>query len=567
MTITKNCLLLKNLRAGKHGETGNISGSMYSVLRLLLFCYTFVNLYGCNTTGEHTTRTPPASTHAPVFVTAPSLELDPNLSTPLAGQLTFTTDIPTRVRLDIRNSKKQWSINLRAYSKHHSLPLLGLFPAETHTITVHVISHTGIESIYDHSLTAITDPLPEGFPSIKVKSNPAKMEPGYTLVEIIPEGSNTEFGAAIVIVDETGNIAWYQIGSHYTDVRQLANGNLLFIEGNKIVEMDMLGNHIHEWQAIGKSTHKISAIPVATTTFHHEVYPMKNGHLLTLSVEARPVSNFPINDKNINTPHKTAMVAGDLVIEFSQNGNIVHEWHMLDILDPRRIGYGSLGSYWNVTLNRNDTRDWSHGNAVIYGADDDSIIYSSRHQDVVAKFSRKTGQLIWLLGPHENWNRKQFGNYLLKPLNDDTPFFFPYHQHAHEITPNGHILLYDNGSYGASPFNPLPRRNEPFSRAVEYAINEQDMTVKKVWEYGRHAKPVYYSGALGDADYQPKTGNVLLVHGSLEGANKTNSAVILEVTHTTPAEEVFKMEVFDPSPDPNSGWRVYRSERISNLYP
>lgn len=41
---------------------------------------------------------------------------------------------------------------------------------------------------------------------------------------------------------------------------------------------------------------------------------------------------------------------------------------------------------------------------------------------------------------------------------------------------------------------------------------------------------------------------------------------MLEVTHTTLGEEVFKMEVCDATAGPDNGWRVYRSERLASLY-
>ena len=41
-------------------------------------------------------------------------------------------------------------------------------------------------------------------------------------------------------------------------------------------------------------------------------------------------------------------------------------------------------------------------------------------------------------------------------------------------------------------------------------------------------------------------------------------ARILEVTHTSPAEIVFKLVIDD---DPPTGWRVYRAGRLPSLYP
>ena len=508
-----------------------------------------------------------ASDSPPVITTPPELELDPNLNTPLAALLTLATNVPTRINIEITSDKKSWAINLKKMETSHKIPVLGLRPDTTHTIKVHVVSEVGVTTTYKELLTVTTDPLPDEFPSIEVVSQPSKMEPGYTLVEVVPEGrENKEFGALIIIVDYNGEVVWYTTGSRFTDVRQLENGNLIFLVGNKVRIINMLGDIIKEWRASKVKRKKKVKRTVATRSFHHELFPMENGNFLVLSVEKKNVLNFPTSETNAKAPKKKMLVAGDLVVEFDPDGNVVNSWSMLNMLQPQRIGFGSLGGYWNSILRGKKTKDWSHGNAVTHQPDDDSIIVTMRHQDATVKFSRKTGELIWILSPHENWDKKRFAQYLLKPETDEK-HFFPYHHHAHEVMPNGNLMLYDNGSYGASPFNPQPRRTRTFSRAVEYRINEETKQAEIAWQYGQHADTVYYSGALGDADYLPQSNNVLITHGSLATKEKINTAVILEVTHTTPGKEVFKMTLFDDSPDVEGGWRVYRAERIPSLYP
>ena len=511
---------------------------------------------------------------APMFLSGPAIELDPNLNTPLAGLLTLTTDQPVRVSLEIaletEADNKKWRIDFDQFDTEHSLPVLGFRPNKKYSVIVHVFSQTDKQTSFKQPITVITDPLPDGFPEIHVESTPELMEPGLTLIEIIPEGSNAEFGALLVIVDETGEIVWYQTGSRFTDVRQTPEGNLLFIVGNKIFEMDMLGNTVREWRAVRPSSKQRIEGTIATATFHHEVFPMTNGHYLVMSAEPRSFDHYPTSETDKSAPTETARVVGDVIVEFTADGSIVKQWSLLDMLDPYRIGFGALGSHWDGTFKGKKTRDWSHGNAVIHDPGDDTIIVSLRHQDATIKFDRQTGQLIWILGPHENWDLKKFGKYLLTPVSDqkiELAYFFPYHQHAPEIMPNGNIMIYDNGSYGANPFHAKPRRTKVFSRAVEYKINEETMEVEIAWEYGSDAARKIYSGALGDADYLPQTGNVLITHGNLEAKDKKQSAVILEVTHTTPAREVFKMTVVDGSEDPENGWRVYRSERLHSLYP
>jgi hypothetical protein len=305
---------------------------------------------------------------------------------------------------------------------------------------------------------------------------------------------------------------------------------------------------------------------------------MENGNFLVLNVELRAFENYPTSDSDPEAPLATAVVAGDEVVEFSpSDGAVVNRWSLLDLLDPYRIGYDSLGGFWNSVFPEFEqgTRDWTHGNAVIHDPTDDSIIVSLRHQDAVVKFSRQTGQIIWILGAHGNWDPAQFGTFLLNPVGDN--FLFQFHQHAPEVTDEGTLVLYDNGNYKATPFDPKLAAIDNFSRAVEYSINEDTKEVSQVWEFGEFDDPVRYAPFIGDADTQPLTGNVLITHGGVttdaEGipsdsipTSKT-SVYIIEVTHTTPGQKVFELSIVDPTPETANGWTTYRSERLPSLYP
>lgn len=499
------------------------------------------------------------------FLTEPDIELDPILNAPLAALLTLKTNIPVQVEIQLSTTDSSHTINVDLLKDEHYIPVLGLKPDKEYKINVLAYSDANKKNVLRKPLELTTDPLPEGFPSIKlVKRKENKLEPGYTLFDIIPEGDNGEFGALIVAVNSYGEIVWYQIGTRYTDVRQLNNGHLLFIEGAKIVQMNMLGQRIYEWQALYTPKKNRKLREVNAPTFHHEVYPLETGNLLTLSVEHRPFDNYPTDAKNPKAPKNTANVVGDLILEIRRDGAIRRKWSLLDLMDPWRLGRNSLNGYWDPFFNR-ETRDWTHGNAVIYSPSDNAIIVTSRHQNATIKFRRKNGELLWILGPHDGWTKKQFANKLLTPVNDQK-YFFPYHSHAPEIMPNGNLLIYDNGNYRTPKTEePVPIENN-FSRAVEYAIDERNKKVELVWEYGQFAESRVYSGALGDADYLPIKNNVLITHGNVLNKSGKLSARILEVTHTTPAEEVFRLDIVDETDDPKSGWRVYRSDRIADLY-
>ncbi len=310
------------------------------------------------------------------------------------------------------------------------------------------------------------------------------------------------------------------------------------------------------------------AIPVDGLNFHHEVFATQYGTLLTLDRATVTVENYPTSETDPNAPTATADIVDDPVIEFDPvTGSVLNRWPLTDILDPTRIGYGSIIPS-NVGGN-----DWGHANAVILDPgsnledpSDDGIIVSVRHQDAVIKFSRATGNLIWILGPHENWG-SDFQPFLLTPVGE--PFEWQYHQHAPMITPHGTLLLFDNGNNRASPFDAkLPDANN-YSRVVEYSINEQTMEVSQVWEYGSNTPERLYSGFICDADWLSQTGNVLATFGGTTLVNGVptagRTARIIEVDPAT-STKVFELVIDEPNPI-QRGWIVYRSERIADLYP
>lgn len=138
-------------------------------------------------------------------------------------------------------------------------------------------------------------------------------------------------------------------------MRQFKNGNLLVLQGNKIVELDMLGNRIREWTALGEKTKSSLSRAVATRAFHHDVFPLDNGNLLALGLELRTFDGYPTSETDADAPTERANVVGDLVVEFADDGTIVNKWSLLDMLDPYRIGFGSLGDRWDKQLGTRKT--------------------------------------------------------------------------------------------------------------------------------------------------------------------------------------------------------------------
>ena len=119
-----------------------------------------------------------------------------------------------------------------------------------------------------------------------------------------------------------------------------------------------------------------------------------------------------------------------------------------------------------------DEIDYVHGNAIELDSDGNWLV-SSRHMDEITKIDRTTGDIVWRLGGKNN----EF------TLLGDTLWFS--HQHAIRRIANGHVTLFDNGN-GHTP---------PFSRAVEYELDEQARSARLVWQYRN--TPDTYGSAMG----------------------------------------------------------------------
>ncbi|EEF58996.1 aryl-sulfate sulfotransferase [Pedosphaera parvula] len=480
------------------------------------------------------------------------------VNAPLAGTLQLTTDQPSRISVSVNEGTNTWTKNFYDYSTVHSMPLLGFKANRTNVITVTVKDRLGNEATAANPLTFITAPLPSDFPTINLlQSNPEKMEPGYTLFRPV---NNNDSKGYLTIVNSAAEVVWYSGATSSLDVRQLSNGDLWVPLLTSINEINMLGQTVKTW-----------TLP-AGKPYNHESYLTDHGTILYLSDATRVVTSFPTSATITNALTKTTNVWHQPVIElWATNAALANIWQPIDILDPRRISYltfSSPASAYGV--------DWMHANAITEDPRDNSLIVSLRHQNAVVKFSRATGQLKWILGTHDNWG-PEFQPYLLTPVGE--PFEWQYGQHATKITPQGTLLLFDDGNFRGSPFAtpPLPD-SQNYSRAVEYQIDEERMEVSQVWEYGASPATPIYSVSRGDTEWMNQSGNVLITYADTAYVNNlpcsqysTNAhmARIQEVTHDAVPEVVFDFAVFDYGNTSSTykGYACYRANRIRDLYP
>jgi len=288
---------------------------------------------------------------------------------------------------------------------------------------------------YNENIT-FNDSLPTGFPlpTVTVSNSPSAGKIFLTCFSFIPG-----YNRYIMIFNNDGSPFFYrEMESDCTDLKQISNGNLVYFETikSKYYELDT-NYYIVDSFYTGNGY----------ITDLHELEYLDNGNAYLMSYD----STFIDMSQIVQGGDTNALVIGLIIQEIDANKNVIFQWRSWD--------HFQITDCSNQDL-LNDTIDYVHGNA-IESDTDGNILLSSRHLDEITKINRSTGAIMWRLGGKNN----QFTF-----VNDTIGFN---HQHDIRRLNNGHITFFDNGN----------AHTPPFSRAVEYEINEQTKTATLVWQY------------------------------------------------------------------------------------
>jgi len=349
----------------------------------------------------------------------------------------------------------------------------------------------------------------------------------------------------ILAVDSEGEVVWYH--THPNQVLEsfalTRAGTLLYLAGTDGArEMDMLGRTVREW----KTDAEPLASGIKVLGVHHDIIELPDDHVAAIGIEMRDIEH-EVDGKKI-----THHVMGDVILEWTRDGDLVRAWSAFDFLDPQYYKQDFFDNFWDLYVEaEGGTKNWTHGNALLYDGTDDSFILSLRHLDWLVKVSRKTGKLVWKMGELGDFSIAGKGEWF-------------YHAHSPMIVEPGRIMLFDNGNlrpgYTAETF---------FTRALEFTYDEATMMFSEAWQW-RDTAP-FYSQYLGDADRLPN-GNVLVGDGGRVKdqaqplTNPFNLKWYRIVEVTDGGEVVWELEAQDFSGDV-LGYSLYRAQRWPSIYP
>lgn len=487
-------------------------------------------------------------------------EVNPSGYNPLSAKVLLNLPTLGRVKVIIKSKKGNRQPDVEhlynSIEKVQSVLVLGLYQNYNNEVVLIYTDKSGNERARTtiHIQTGSLDISYLPTPRVTT-ANITKMEPGMNLVN--SPGLSEADTSCPYMVDADGEIRWLldwrnskelnHIGAQ-CGLHRMKNGNYITGDFNnhQIVEVNTLGEIVHRWdlQALGYS-------------FHHEIMEASNDKLI------------------IAVSKNTAMLADgsnlrilDHAIELDpMTGNVTKEWDFVQMLDSSRINKVDAdvpgSSYYGQSKS-----NWLHNNGI--NESNGEMVATARWQGIF-KYDY-TGSLKWVIAPHNNW-KESYKKFLLTPLDKEgkaitdtevlnglkshPDFEWVWGVHCPVILPNGHIMAFDNGYCR----NYNSKSNEIYSRAVEYEINEKEMTIRQVWQYGKERGKSCYASAISGVQYLDKTGNRLFCPGTgCRFEDGQSGARIIEIAPQT-QEVVFELELAT-----NVGMVFHRANRIS-LYP
>ncbi len=352
------------------------------------------------------------------------------------------------------------------------------------------------------------DDLPTGFPdvTVTVDDHPS---PGYLFLSNFSFTQMRENVPFLMVLDNSGYpvVAKEVEAPINLDLILQPDGFPTFHNGVDFVVLDSTLSEIGTYSGAD-----------SFTADGHECRVLENGHALILAWKLRTA------DMTAYGGRANALLQDMAIQEVDREGNLYWEWKMADHFDID-------DTTPDIPLTKKYI-DWVHSNALDIDTDG-NLLLSSRHLDEITKIDRVTGDIIWRLGG-SNCANNQFTF-----IDDDQPqdgggvYVGFSHQHGVRRLPNGNLILFDNGNL----------KSPQYTRIVEYELDEEALTARKVWEY-RHT-PEIYSSEMGFAQ-RLENGNTLIGWGGNEpgpAVTEIDSAgsVVYEMTF---AEDIVSYRAF-----------------------
>ncbi|QIZ77042.1 aryl-sulfate sulfotransferase [Ferrimonas lipolytica] len=488
---------------------------------------------------------------------------------------------------------------------HNGIPVFGLYANHMNVVDVtYTLEESGKQVSETYKVqtqpifTKALDGMQRPYPEMEVKTVKKGFEDRLYLVNASHRGTESKsmtwalggaanwnsFPSYNFVTDTQGEVRWYLNSLMFNGDEKLAhrgvlmgwhqmeNGDMIIAKGQSYMRYDLLGRKVFERR-----------LPRGYIDQSHEIIRTERD---TYMIRVAKKNYVRPDGKLVNTVR-------DHIIEVDEYGKLVEEWDLNMILDPTRSSLITVLDSSAVCLNIDmdkmgqkvelepdapfgdeigigTGRNWAHVNSIAYDASDDSIILSLRHQGTV-KIGRDK-EVKWILSAPEGW-RNGFEDKVLTPVDskgrklnceagvcEDTDFDWSWTQHTAWLSGRGTLTVFDNGDGRGLDQPAMPSMK--YSRGVEYKINEKDMTVEQVWEYGKERGYEWYSAVTSSIKYHADTETMVMFSGSAGLFNRPEVStpwitevsagqdkdvkVEMKMWHVSPSMAAYRALVIDP---------------------
>ena len=364
---------------------------------------------------------------------------------------------------------------LGSRAKEATIPIFGLYPGYNNTVRITV------KQIYRKAITTTVRMLTAAYTGyfnaatridVTPRNKSVPLDFSYMLVKHLHNGLGP------VVLDIDGNIRWtgrpgmnsqgayFWDGSIYLDNGEGWNG------GSKFFRMDMTGavTEVADYASEG------------VWGLHHNYDLGKNGLLLEV---------------NLNVDGATHIES--TIFEVNKSGVILDRWNITQIVREAMIaGHDDPNAFVR------DGADWFHNNAATYWAATDTLVVSGR-EDFVIGIGYTDKQIKWILGDlSKAW--ATYPSLRAYALTMSAGSIAPIGEHAVSITPDGNLMLFDNGEHS---YNQTPAGDDhTYSSPRKYSINLVTKTATEVWNFKHNesiksiiCSSVYQQGSSYLIDY------------------------------------------------------------------
>jgi hypothetical protein len=279
--------------------------------------------------------------------------------------------------------------------------------------------------------------------------------PGHIFMATWDRNVPALYGNFIFILDKNGAIVdSVRVKGAPYDFQVQPNGRLTYALGDYSSNVPLPGEELQH-MVLDSTLAVVDSFKMKNgyLTDFHEFKMLPNGHVMMMSYHTIIYDMSTI----VEGGKTDASLVINIIQEQDRDKNVVFEWRNIDYipitdsdldLTDSRINYGTLNAF--------DIDD------------DGNILASFRNHSEIMKISRATGELIWRMGGTH-------GDFTYVGEHEENAPYYHARQHNIRRRPNGNITMFDNGQF----------HKPPYSRAVEYSLDEENKVATMVseWRY------------------------------------------------------------------------------------